>query len=111
MKRWMAVLATVLALANAGCGGDDNTGPSSTTGQLVFKSDESTCGAGNAELFVDGSSMGIYAFDPGDIVPFTVSAGSHTAGAREVGGSQLQFPTQNVSVPASSSYTYVMVCP
>ena len=105
------MLATGLALATAGCGGDDKTGPSEASGQLVFKSDASTCGAGNAEVFIDGSSRGIYAFDPGDVLPFTVSAGSHTAGAREAGGSQLQFPTQNVTVPANSSYTYIMICP
>jgi hypothetical protein len=110
MRRWSLGTCVALAVVIAGCGGDDSTGPSQT-GDLIFKTDANTCtGTGNVELFVDGTSQGTYTFSPGGTKGFNVSAGSHTAGAREIGGTAYQFPTLNVTVPASGSYTAVLVC-
>jgi hypothetical protein len=96
----------------AACGGDSATGPAEQLfGDLIFRQDPVTCtGYGTVELFVDGASRGQYSTGPGAQRSFRVSAGPHTVGAREIGGTSYVFPTQNVAVPANGSYTAVLVC-
>lgn len=93
-----------------GCGGD-STGPQ--TGTLAFTLDPTTCSgrAGTIELYVDSSSQGIFNFTPGASKSFTVAAGSHVAGAIERGGTQVNFGSMQVTVPANSSYTVTLTCP
>lgn len=103
------VVASLLAFVATGCGGDSNGPP--TNGTLVFKTDASTCGRGIVELFIDGSTQGQFVFDPGMARPFSVDAGNHTAGAREIGGTGVMFATSNVDVPPNGSFTYLLICP
>ena len=106
IARWLLVgLLVIVPLA--GC--EDLTGPE--TGTLFFKIDALTCtGEGAIEFFIDGTSVGIEVLGGGDTsTGFTVSAGSHTAGARDLTGVVI-WPTFNVIVPANSSFTIVLTC-
>ena len=105
-------IAVVLLVGSAACSGDSSpTAPTIQYGNLIFRQDAATCtGSGVLELFVDGASQGQYTTGPGAEKVFQVTAGSHTAGAREIGGSNFIFPTQNVVVPANGSWTSVLVC-
>lgn len=104
-------LALLLAALTINACGGDSTGPTVQNGTLRFVLDQVTCtGSGNIELFVDATSQGSYAFTPGAERSFTVAAGSHTAGAREVGGSAYIWPTQTVSVPVNNTYNLSLTC-
>lgn len=109
--RLLSVAVALLTFAACG-GGDKSTGPSAPQyGALIFRQDALSCpGYGTLELYVDGVSQGQYTSGPGAQKSFHVTAGSHTAGAREIGGSNYVFPTQNVNVPANSSFTAILVC-
>ncbi|MBI4542322.1 MAG: hypothetical protein HY705_04765 [Gemmatimonadetes bacterium] len=61
-------------------------------------------------LFIDDASIGQYVFSPGSQRSFSVFAGTHTARATELGGSQREFPAQAVEVPVNGSALYLMVC-
>lgn len=103
----LALLAVCLA---CGGGGDKATAPTQQ-GTLIFKLDPVTCvGTGAIELFVDGTSQGQYTFSPGTQKGFPVQAGPHTAGAREASAGGYVWPTQNVNVPANSTWTTLLVC-
>jgi hypothetical protein len=104
-------LVLVCALAGSACGGDDSTGPTVQNGTLRFVLDQVTCtGSGSIELFIDGTSQGIYSFTPGAERSYTVQAGSHTAGAREIGGTAYVWPTQTIAVPVNSTYSLSLTC-
>jgi hypothetical protein len=105
-------IAVFLLVAAAACGGDASpTEPAPQFGTRTFRQDAATCtGTGVVELFVDGASQGRYTTGPGAQKDFQVAAGSHTTGAREIGGSNYVFPTQNVVVPANGTYITVLVC-
>jgi hypothetical protein len=103
----MRQIAVVLALILAACG-SDSTGPS--TGTLFVSFDAGSCAAGNAEVFVDGTSQGSYFWTPGQQRSWTTGAGSHAVGAREVGGTGLTWPAQTVTVPKDGSYSAVFTC-
>ena len=94
------------------CGGShDAAAPQ--MGTLSFKLDPVTCtGTGTIEPFIDGTSQGQFTFSPGVAQGFSVRAGSHTAGAREVpvtSGSYV-WQSQTVSVPANGTYTTLLTC-
>lgn len=102
-------IVVALAVALAACGKDSPTQPQK--GTLSFRTDPASCGAGTVELFIDGVSQGAFVFNPpGSFRDFEVTAGSHTAGAKEVGGTGLIFPSATVTVPANGKYTQVLIC-
>jgi hypothetical protein len=77
----------------------------------VFRKDATTCeDIVTTALFIDDATIGQYVFGPGAQRSFSVSAGTHTARATEVGGKQRQFPAQAVEVPINGSALYLMVC-
>src|SRR5690242_15777695 len=88
MTRWLPALMLCLAVGGTACTKDDNpTDPGPQTGTLVFKLDAASCtGQGTLELFVDGTSQGQWVFNAGDYKAFTVSAGTHSVAANEIGG-------------------------
>ena len=106
MRGFMLGLS-VLAFA-AGCGSDDPSGPS--TGTLNVSFDPASCNPGTAEIFVDGQTQGAYFWTPGQQRGWTVSAGSHALGAREVGGTLFIWPSQTVNVPSGGSFNAVFTC-
>lgn len=91
----------------AGCG-SDATGPS--TGTLSVSFDQASCGSGTAEIFVDGTSQGSYFWTPGQSRTWTVNAGSHAVGAREIGGTQFTWPAQTVTVPKGGQFNATFTC-
>lgn len=101
--RHLVVIGALLT----GCGGD-STGPS--TGTLSVSFDAASCAAGNAEIFVDGTSQGAFFWIPGQPRSLTVQAGNHAVGAREVGGSLLTWPAQTVNVPSGGTFSLVFTC-
>jgi hypothetical protein len=104
-------LILLCALAVSACGGDESTGPTVQNGTLRFVLDQVTCtGSGSLELFIDATSQGTYSFSPGVSRSFTVQAGSHTAGAREIGGSGYAWPTGTVTVPVNNIYSLSLTC-
>lgn len=107
-----AVLAACLGTLSLGaCGGDSNEPEQPAQGTLAFVLDAVTCtGSGTIELFVDGTSQGVYTYFPGNQRSFVVIAGSHTAGAREIGGGGYVWPTQSVFVPENTTYNLTMTC-
>lgn len=105
----MRVLLMLFVLVACGGGGDKVTAPQN--GVLVFKLDPVTCtGSGTVEPFIDGTSQGQFPMTPGSQQSFTVQAGSHTAGAREIPTGGYVWPTQNVTVPANGSWTTLLGC-
>ena len=107
----LRAVAVALTVGLAACGSDSNEPAVPTTGTLIFAVDPVTClGSGTVELFIDATSQGSYVMSGGSQRSYTVSAGTHTAGAREIGGSAYVWPTQNVTVPAAGSYTATLVC-
>lgn len=106
MRKLLAITGAVLILA---CGSDKSTSPK--TGELIFKLDAVTCvGTGTLELYIDGTSQGQYTMSAGSQKGFTVVAGPHTAGAREVGVGGYVWATQSATVPAGSTYSAVLAC-
>lgn len=97
----------MVALAAAMACSKDSTAPA--MGTLYFKVDALTCTGSDAiEFFIDGSSKGSQTLSAGQTSQgFSVSAGSHTVGART---STFTWPTQTVTVPTNNSYTVVLTC-
>lgn len=106
-----AVMLLTLLLFATGCGGDDPSGPSQ--GTLTFTLDPTTCvgQSGNIRLFIDSQDQGVYAFSAGTSKSFTVTAGSHTAGAIEDASEGVNFGSTTVQVPAGGTYTLTLQCP
>ena len=99
-----------LAVAAAMACSKDTTAPA--VGTLYFKVDALTCsGTGTIEFFIDGTSRFTQTMSAGQTSQGTsVTAGSHTAGARETTVGGYVWPTQNVTVPANASYAAILTC-
>lgn len=112
-SRIIATLGFLSVVLLAACsGGSAPTAPVvPTTGTLSLRLDGQTCsGTRTITIFVDGTSQGAYAFTGGQTKSFTASAGAHLVGATESGPFGLTWPSQNVFVPAGSSYTVLLTC-
>lgn len=55
-------------------------------------------------------SRSLFFWVPGQPRTLTVASGSHAVGAREVGGTQLTWPAQTVSVPSNGTFNLVFTC-
>ena len=99
---------SVLAFAT-GCGGDNSTGPVQT-GTLSVVFDAQTCSSGTAEIFVDGTSVGSYLWNPGVSRSISVQAGQHFVSAEEVGGTQTSWAPVSANVPAGGTFNVIFTC-
>jgi hypothetical protein len=110
MRRLLLGIAIVMLVACSSS--DSTTGPSSTTGTVVFKLDANSCGTGSGVItfYIDGTSVGSATIAGGQSSPsYTTSAGQHGLSAR-VANTGYTWPTLNATVPAGGTYTYLMLC-
>ena len=108
--RWRFFVGLVLAVATA-CGKSDNGPAAPTTGSVNFRVDGLTCtGSATILFFIDGAQIGSEALAAGNTsTSYTVTSGSHTAGAR-TSTSSIIWPTGNITVPANGLWTVVLTC-
>jgi len=87
----------------------DSSGPSGQ-GTLVFSA-ASNCPNGIVELSIDKAVKGQYTMAPSaTIQSFSVSAGQHTGGARQIGGQGFVWDSLAVIVPANRSVGLRLTC-
>jgi hypothetical protein len=101
-------IALISILFLGACGGGDSIGPS--TGTLTVQFDAATCHVGKAEILIDATSQGAFIWTSGQSRDWSVAAGSHTVGAREVGGSLFVWPVQHVTVPGGGTFNAIFTC-
>jgi hypothetical protein len=83
------------------------------TGTLIFRLDSQSCtGGGTINFFLDGKPIGTGTLVVGgaDQVFANQPMGAHIAGASEVRANGYTWPSQNVTIPAGSSFTAVLKC-
>lgn len=98
----------LIGLLVLGCGGD-STGPA-PEGSIAVQFDVASCNPGTAEVYIDNVNQGAYFWVPGQSRSWTVDAGNHVVGAREVGGSQLVWPSQTTTVRANATSNILFTC-
>lgn len=106
--RTLAALALAAVLVALPACKDDPVSP--RTGTVVFRADAG-CPNGTVELSLDGVVKGQYAMVPDATVQsFTVAAGPHTAGARQIGGAGLVWEDAEFTLQANTTFTLDMLC-
>jgi hypothetical protein len=102
----MRYALALCVLAMVGCGGSDSTGPA-PEGAIAVHFDAASCGAGNAEVFIDNVSHGNHFWAEGQSRSWTVDIGTHVVGARS---GALVWASQSVTVQANTTHNILFTC-